>query len=114
MSSSPYYLNPQNFTLVMNKTEGTPSKVDPPLNTGQLPATPVSNVQNNFNYPAQMTTHSNPNTPMNQRTQRIQNQPKFSTPQPGRPNHQQNWHQNVSFPLFKGIRTMRYNHFLLG
>lgn len=79
---------------VMNKTEGTPSKVDPPLNTGQLPATPVSNVQNNFNYPAQMTTHSNPNTPMNQRTQRIQNQPKFSTPQPGRPNHQQNWHQN--------------------
>ena len=86
----------------------TPSKADVLATTFlQAPVTPVSAapLPSTFYPPsAPLTSHSNPNTPVNQRAQRHANQPKFSTPQPGRHQSQsQGWHQpghqppNVSF-----------------
>merc|ERR1712228_242342 len=87
-------------------THLTPSKNEPPLATlVAAPVTPATAPPPNSFYPptAQITSHSNPNTPVNQRTQRHNNQPKFSTPQPGRhqnqgwnPPHNQNYHQGYS------------------
>ena len=81
----------------------TPSKVDLPQPVVPTPVTPSAAAQppNAFNYPptVPIASHSNPNTPVNQRNQRHANQPKFSTPQPGR--HQnQGWNPPHNVRIF--------------
>ena len=78
----------------------TPVKTDPP--PVAAPITPVAPIPAQNYYGQGNMSHSNPNTPIQQRTQRHQNLPKFSTPQPGRhggpPGGQ--WHPNVSITPF--------------
>ena len=65
------------------QTPVKPDNAAPPIR--DIPVTPVTPIAApNYYGNAGTVSHSNPNTPIQQRTQRHQNQPKFSTPQPGR------------------------------